>query len=196
LATQHFNSIADLLKETNVKVRLLTGSTKNAERKIIHEELLSGELSILVGTHAVLEDVVKFKNLGLAIIDEQHRFGVAQRAKLWAKNKIPPHILVMTATPIPRTLAMSYYSDLDVSVIDEMPVGRKPIITAHRREKDRLTVYHFAKEEIAKGRQVYFVYPLIEESETLDYKNLMEGFEHIAEIFPFQIIRFLCFMVK
>ena len=184
LATQHFNSISDLLKETNVKVKLLTGSTKTAERKMIHEELLSGELSILVGTHAVLEDVVKFKNLGLAIIDEQHRFGVAQRAKLWAKNKIPPHILVMTATPIPRTLAMSYYSDLDVSVIDEMPVGRKPIITAHRREKDRLTVYHFAKEEIAKGRQVYFVYPLIEESETLDYKNLMEGFEHIAEIFP------------
>ena len=150
LATQHFNSISDLLKETNVKVKLLTGSTKTAERKMIHEELLSGELSILVGTHAVLEDVVKFKNLGLAIIDEQHRFGVAQRAKLWAKNKIPPHILVMTATPIPRTLAMSYYSDLDVSVIDEMPVGRKPIITAHRREKDRLTVYHFAKEEIAK----------------------------------------------
>ena len=184
LATQHYNSIVDLLKETNVKVKLLTGSTKTAERKIIHEELLNGELSILVGTHAVLEDIVQFKNLGLAIIDEQHRFGVAQRAKLWAKNKIPPHILVMTATPIPRTLAMSYYSDLDVSVIDEMPVGRKPIITAHRREKDRHTVYHFAKEEIAKGRQVYFVYPLIEESETLDYKNLMEGFEHIAEIFP------------
>ncbi len=184
LATQHYNSIVDLLKETNVKVKLLTGSTKTAERKIIHEELLNGELSILVGTHAVLEDIVQFKNLGLAIIDEQHRFGVAQRAKLWAKNKIPPHILVMTATPIPRTLAMSYYSDLDVSVIDEMPVGRKPIITAHRREKDRHTVYHFAKEEIAKDRQVYFVYPLIEESETLDYKNLMEGFEHIAEIFP------------
>jgi ATP-dependent DNA helicase RecG len=118
-----------------VKVKLLTGSTKTAERKIIHEELLSGELSILVGTHAVLEDVVKFKNLGLAIIDEQHRFGVAQRAKLWAKNKIPPHILVMTATPIPRTLAMSYYSDLDVSVIDEMPVGRKPIITAQKRKR-------------------------------------------------------------
>ena len=184
LATQHFNSIADLLKETDVKVRLLTGSTKTAERKIIHEELLNGELSILVGTHAVLEDIVRFKNLGLAIIDEQHRFGVAQRAKLWAKNKIAPHILVMTATPIPRTLAMSYYSDLDVSVIDEMPVGRKPIITAHRREKDRNSVYSFAKEEIAKGRQVYFVYPLIEESETLDYKNLMEGFEHISEIFP------------
>lgn len=184
LATQHFNSIVELLKDTPVKVRLLTGSTKTAERKIIHEELLNGELSILVGTHALLEDVVQFKKLGLAIIDEQHRFGVAQRAKLWAKNKIPPHILIMTATPIPRTLAMSFYSDLDVSVIDEMPVGRKPIITAHRREKDRHTVYHFAKEEISKGRQVYFVYPLIEESETLDYKNLMEGFDHIAEYFP------------
>lgn len=184
LASQHYNSIADLLKDTDIKVKLLTGSTKTSVRKIIHEELLNGELSILVGTHAVLEDIVQFQNLGLAIIDEQHRFGVAQRAKLWAKNKIPPHILIMTATPIPRTLAMSFYSDLDVSVIDEMPVGRKPIITAHRREKDRHTVYQFAKEEIAKGRQVYFVYPLIEESETLDYKNLMEGFEHIADLFP------------
>ncbi|HCN12877.1 MAG TPA: ATP-dependent DNA helicase RecG, partial [Chryseobacterium sp.] len=144
--------ISELLEHTNIKVRLLTGSTKTSERKIIHEELLSGELSILVGTHAVLEDIVQFKNLGLAIIDEQHRFGVAQRAKLWAKNKIPPHILVMTATPIPRTLAMSFYSDLDVSIIDEMPVGRKPIITAHRREKDRLSVFRFAKEEIDKGR--------------------------------------------
>ncbi|MGZ5193350.1 MAG: ATP-dependent DNA helicase RecG, partial [Kaistella sp.] len=161
----------------------LTGSSKTSERKLIHEELLSGELSILVGTHAVLEDIVQFRNLGLAIIDEQHRFGVAQRAKLWAKNKIPPHILVMTATPIPRTLAMSFYSDLDVSVIDEMPVGRKPIITAHRREKDRLSVFRFAKDEIDKGRQIYFVYPLIEESETLDYKNLMENFDHIVAFF-------------
>ncbi|WP_234111313.1 ATP-dependent DNA helicase RecG [Chryseobacterium sp. R2A-55] len=183
LAQQHFNGISELLENTDIKVRLLTGSTKTSERKIIHKELLNGELSILVGTHAVLEDVVQFKNLGLAIIDEQHRFGVAQRAKLWAKNKIPPHILVMTATPIPRTLAMSFYSDLDVSVIDEMPVGRKPIITAHRREKDRLTVFRFAKEEIEKGRQIYFVYPLIEESETLDYKNLMENFDHILEFF-------------
>lgn len=183
LAQQHFNGISELLENTQIKIRLLTGSTKSSERKIIHEELLNGELSILVGTHAVLEDIVKFKNLGLAIIDEQHRFGVAQRAKLWAKNRIPPHILVMTATPIPRTLAMSFYSDLDVSVIDEMPVGRKPIITAHRREKDQLSVYRFAKEEIDKGRQIYFVYPLIEESETLDYKNLMEGFGHIAEFF-------------
>lgn len=183
LAQQHFNGISELLENTGIKVRLLTGSTKTSERKIIHEELLNGELSILVGTHAVLEDVVQFKNLGLAIIDEQHRFGVAQRAKLWAKNKIPPHILVMTATPIPRTLAMSFYSDLDVSVIDEMPVGRKPIITAHRRDKDRLSVFRFAKEEIEKGRQIYFVYPLIEESETLDYKNLMENFDHILEFY-------------
>ncbi|MBU4537736.1 MAG: ATP-dependent DNA helicase RecG [Weeksellaceae bacterium] len=183
LAQQHFNSINELLVNTDIKVRILTGSTKTSERKIIHEELLNGELSILVGTHAVLEDIVQFKNLGLAIIDEQHRFGVAQRAKLWAKNKIAPHILVMTATPIPRTLAMSFYSDLDVSVIDEMPVGRKPIITAHRREKDRLSVFRFAKDEIEKGRQVYFVYPLIEESETLDYKNLMENFDHIIEFY-------------
>lgn len=183
LAQQHYNGIKDLLKETGINVRLLTGSSKTSERKIIHEELENGALSILVGTHAVLEDKVKFKNLGLAIIDEQHRFGVAQRAKLWAKNKIPPHILVMTATPIPRTLAMSFYSDLDVSVIDEMPVGRKPIITAHRREKDRTYVYNFCRDEIKKGRQVYFVYPLIEESETLDYKNLMEGLDHVMNAF-------------
>ncbi len=183
LAQQHFNSIKELLQNTTINVRLLTGSSKTAERKIIHEELENGQLSILIGTHALLEDKVKFQNLGLAIIDEQHRFGVAQRAKLWAKNNIPPHILVMTATPIPRTLAMSFYSDLDVSVIDEMPVGRKPIITAHRREKDRLSVYNFCREEIEKGRQIYFVYPLIEESETLDYKNLMEGLESVMNFF-------------
>ncbi len=183
LAQQHFNGISELLQDSGIEVKLLTGSTKTAERRIIHEQLLNGKLSILVGTHAVLEDVVQFKNLGLAIIDEQHRFGVAQRSKLWAKNHIPPHILIMTATPIPRTLAMSFYSDLDVSVIDEMPVGRKPIITAHRREKDRIFVYNFCKEEIRKGRQIYFVYPLIEESETLDYKNLMAGFEHVVEHF-------------
>jgi ATP-dependent DNA helicase RecG len=183
LAQQHYNGIKDLLTETGINIRLLTGSTKTSERKIIHEELENGTLSILVGTHAVLEDKVRFKNLGLAIIDEQHRFGVAQRAKLWAKNRIPPHILVMTATPIPRTLAMSFYSDLDVSVIDEMPMGRKPIITAHRREKDRTYVYNFCRDEIKKGRQVYFVYPLIEESETLDYKNLMEGLDHVMNAF-------------
>ncbi len=183
LAQQHYNGIKELLENTEVSVRLLTGSSKKSERNVIHNELESGELSILVGTHAILEDKVKFKNLGLAIIDEQHRFGVAQRAKLWAKNKIPPHILVMTATPIPRTLAMSFYSDLDVSVIDELPVGRKPIITAHRREKDRAYVYDFCHEEIRKGRQIYFVYPLIEESETLDYRNLMEGMENIMDNF-------------
>lgn len=183
LAQQHYNGIQNLLKDTSIKVSLLTGSVKASARKIIHEELENGELSILIGTHAVLEDKVKFKNLGLAVIDEQHRFGVAQRAKLWAKNKIPPHILVMTATPIPRTLAMSFYSDLDVSVIDELPVGRKAIITAHRREKDRAYVYQFCHEEIRKGRQIYFVYPLIEESETLDYKNLMEGLQHVMDNF-------------
>lgn len=183
LAQQHFSGISELLKNTGISVKILTGSTKNSERKKIHEELLSGKLSILIGTHAVLEDIVQFKNLGLAIIDEQHRFGVAQRAKLWAKNRIPPHILVMTATPIPRTLAMSFYSDLEVSVINELPLGRKPIITAHRREKDRLSVFRFAREEIEKGRQIYFVYPLIEESETLDYKNLMENYDHITEFF-------------
>lgn len=183
LAQQHFNSIKDLLVHSNINVKLLTGSTKTSERKVIHEELLNGSLSILVGTHALLEDIVQFKNLGLAIIDEQHRFGVAQRAKLWAKNAIPPHILIMTATPIPRTLAMSFYSDLDVSVIDEMPIGRKPIITAHRKEKDRTYVYNFCREEIEKGRQIYFVYPLIEESEALDYKNLMEGLEHVMNYF-------------
>lgn len=183
LAQQHYSGIKDLLEGTGINIRILTGSIKASQRKIIHAELESGELSILVGTHAVLEDKVKFKNIGLAIIDEQHRFGVAQRAKLWAKNKIPPHILVMTATPIPRTLAMSFYSDLDVSVIDEMPVGRKPIITAHRREKDRTFVYNFCRDEIRKGRQIYFVYPLIEESETLDYKNLMDGLEHVTNSF-------------
>lgn len=151
LAQQHFNGISDLLKNTNIQVKLLTGSTKTKERKIIHEGLQSGELSILIGTHAILEDVVQFKSLGLAIIDEQHRFGVAQRAKLWAKNNPPPHILVMTATPIPRTLAMSFYSDLEVSVIDELPMGRKPIITAHRKEQDRLSVFNFAKDELKKG---------------------------------------------
>ena len=185
LAQQHFNSLSEALFGTGVNIRLLTGSTKAAERKIIHSELENGTLHILVGTHAVLEDKVKFKKLGLAIIDEQHRFGVEQRAKLWMKNKIPPHILIMTATPIPRTLAMSFYSDLDVSVIDELPMGRKPIITAHRREKDRNSVFRFAKDEIDKGRQVYFVYPLIEESEALDYENLMGGFERVSEVFPY-----------
>jgi len=184
LAQQHFSSISKFLGKTDISVRLLTGSTKSAERKIIYENLSCGKISILVGTHALLEDKVKFKNLGLAIIDEQHRFGVAQRAKLWSKNNIPPHVLVMTATPIPRTLAMSFYSGLDVSVIDELPSGRKPIITIHRREKNRVFIYNFVKNQMLKGRQIYFVYPLIEENETLDYKNLEDGFDVIRKFFP------------
>lgn len=183
LAQQHYLGISELLKDTDIRVHLLTGSTKKAQRQVIHEDLRAQTVSILIGTHAVFEQSVQFKNLGLCIIDEQHRFGVAQRATLWKKNKIAPHILVMTATPIPRTLAMSFYSDLDVSVIDELPAGRKPIITVHRKEKDRPSVYKFCKDEIQKGRQVYFVYPLIEESETLAYKNLQEGFQHITEYF-------------
>ncbi|TDS64209.1 ATP-dependent DNA helicase RecG [Myroides indicus] len=184
LATQHFLGISELGKAMNINIKLLTGSTKTAERKIIHEELENGSLQILIGTHAVFEDKVKFKNIGLAIIDEQHRFGVEQRSKLWKKNHIPPHVLVMTATPIPRTLAMSLYGDLDISVIDELPPGRKPIQTMHFFERKRLTVWHFIRKEIAKGRQVYIVYPLIEESESLDYKNLMEGYEGISRDFP------------
>lgn len=184
LATQHFLGISELGKAMNINIKLLTGSTKTAERKIIHEELENGSLQILIGTHAVFEDKVKFKNIGLAIIDEQHRFGVEQRSKLWKKNHIPPHVLVMTATPIPRTLAMSLYGDLDISVIDELPPGRKPIQTMHFFERKRLAVWHFIRKEIAKGRQVYIVYPLIEESESLDYKNLMEGYEGISRDFP------------
>ncbi|MGO3707297.1 MAG: ATP-dependent DNA helicase RecG [Mesonia hippocampi] len=184
LATQHFHGIQEFCKHIDVSIALLTGSSKTAERKKIHQQLESGELQLLIGTHAVLEDKVKFKNLGLAIIDEQHRFGVAQRAKLWKKNHIPPHILVMTATPIPRTLAMSLYGDLDISVIDELPPGRKAIQTVHRYDSNRLKVFHFMREEIAKGRQVYIVYPLIEESEALDYKDLMDGYESIAREFP------------
>jgi ATP-dependent DNA helicase RecG len=184
LATQHFLGISELGKAMNINIKLLTGSTKTTERKIIHEELENGSLQILIGTHAVFEDKVKFKNIGLAIIDEQHRFGVEQRSKLWKKNHIPPHVLVMTATPIPRTLAMSLYGDLDISVIDELPPGRKPIQTMHFFERKRLAVWHFIRKEIAKGRQVYIVYPLIEESESLDYKNLMEGYEGISRDFP------------
>ena len=148
------------------------------------DDLKNGHVNILIGTHAVLEDKVAFKNLGLAIIDEQHRFGVAQRSKLWKKNKIPPHILVMTATPIPRTLAMSVYGDLDISVIDELPPGRKPITTVHRTDKNRLQVFKFIKDEILKERQIYIVYPLIEESRTMDYKDLMDGYESIEREFP------------
>ncbi len=184
LATQHYNGIIELVKDLNINIKLLTGSTKKSERRIIHQELEDGTLHLLIGTHAVLEDKVIFKNLGLAIIDEQHRFGVAQRAKLWKKNTFPPHILVMTATPIPRTLAMSLYGDLDISVIDELPPGRKAIKTVHRYDSNRLKVFAFIRDEIKKGRQVYIVYPLIQESEQLDYKDLMDGFESISRDFP------------
>lgn len=184
LANQHFNGISELAKELNINIKILTGSTKTAERKIIHEELENGTLDILIGTHALLEDKVQFHNLGLAIIDEQHRFGVEQRSKLWNKNDVPPHVLVMTATPIPRTLAMSLYGDLDISVIDELPPGRKPIQTVYRYDSNRLKVWKFLKDEIAKGRQVYIVYPLIQESEKMDYKDLMDGYESISRDFP------------
>lgn len=184
LAQQHYNGLKELLGKMDVKIALLTGSTKKSERTLLHNQLENGNLNILVGTHAVLEDKVQFKNLGLAVIDEQHRFGVAQRSKLWHKNEIPPHILVMTATPIPRTLAMSLYGDLDISVIDELPPGRKPIKTVHRFDGNRLKVFQFIKDEIKKGRQIYIVYPLIKESEALDYKDLMDGFESIARDFP------------
>jgi ATP-dependent DNA helicase RecG len=184
LATQHYNGLKELLQNMDVKIALLTGSTKKSERTLLHNQLENGNLNILVGTHAVLEDKVQFKNLGLAIVDEQHRFGVAQRSKLWHKNQTPPHILVMTATPIPRTLAMSLYGDLDVSVIDELPPGRKPIKTVHRFDSNRLKVFRFIKDEIKKGRQIYVVYPLIQESEALDYKDLMDGYESIVRDFP------------
>ena len=184
LAQQHFAGIQELLKPINVSVSLLTGSVKKKERSQIHSDLQDGSLSILIGTHAVFEDTVRFKNLGLAIIDEQHRFGVAQRSKLWKKNAIPPHVLVMTATPIPRTLAMSVYGDLDISVIDELPPGRKVIKTVHRYDSNRLKVFRFLRDEIQKGRQVYVVYPLIKESETMDYKDLMDGYESLSREFP------------
>jgi ATP-dependent DNA helicase RecG len=184
LAQQHFKTLSSLLAGMNVPVRLLTGSIKAAERKKISKELEEGTLKILVGTHAVIEDVVQFKNLGIVIIDEQHRFGVAQRAKLWQKASIPPHVLVMTATPIPRTLAMTAYGDLDYSVIDELPPGRQPITTVHRYESHRSKVMDFIRAEIDKGRQVYIIFPLIEESAKMDYENLMKGYENVKAYFP------------
>ncbi len=186
LARQHFASISKMLSGTSCqgRVAVLTGSTKTRERREILERTASGEILILIGTHALIEDRVKFQNLGLVVIDEQHRFGVEQRAKLWTKNSQPPHILVMTATPIPRTLAMTLYGDLDVSVIDEMPAGRKPIKTYHLKEALRLKLNGFLKSEIAKGRQVYVVYPLIKESEAMDYQNLYDGFDNIIKAFP------------
>ncbi len=184
LSVQHYNGLVELCKRLNTSIELLTGSTKTSKRREIHEKLENGELDILIGTHALLEDKVKFKNLGLAIVDEQHRFGVEQRSKLWHKNEYPPHVLVMTATPIPRTLAMSVYGDLDISIIDELPPGRKDIKTVLRFDANRLKVFRFIRDEISKGRQVYIVYPLIQESETMDYKDLMDGYESIVREFP------------
>jgi ATP-dependent DNA helicase RecG len=184
LASQHFETISKYAEHLGIKVKLLTGSTKKKDREIIANELMTGELHILIGTHAIIENHVQFKNLGICVIDEQHRFGVAQRAKMWEKNIKPPHVLVMTATPIPRTLAMTIYGDLDVSVIDELPPGRKPIKTTHIYNTKHSQLFEFMKTEIAKGRQVYIVYPLIKESETLDFKNLQEGYETISKVFP------------
>ncbi|MFZ4798194.1 MAG: ATP-dependent DNA helicase RecG [Bacteroidia bacterium] len=184
LANQHYATIQSLLAGMNIRVALLTGSVTKKNRRPIFEDLKNGEIQILIGTHALIEDTVEFQKLGIAIIDEQHKFGVEQRAKLWTKNEHPPHILVMTATPIPRTLAMTLYGDLDTSLIDELPAGRKPISTIHKYDNNRLEVYGFIRNEIAKGRQIYIVYPLIEESEKLDYKNLAEGYESICREFP------------
>lgn len=185
LAEQHFKNLRQLCEPMGIRLALLTGSTKAADRKLMLDYLKAGDLHLIVGTHALLEDRVKFKQLGLAVIDEQHRFGVAQRSRLWQKNlKIFPHVLVMTATPIPRTLAMTVYGDLSVSVIDELPPGRKPVTTRHFREGGRLKLFRQMEEEIEKGRQVYVVYPLIEESEKLDYNHLMDGYTSIQRRFP------------
>lgn len=184
LANQHYNTISGFLHNMGVSVLLLTGSTKKSQREILHEQLRSGQLHILIGTHALLEDAVQFNNLGLVIIDEQHRFGVAQRARLWTKTSNYPHILVMTATPIPRTLAMTLYGDLDVSVIDQLPPGRKPVQTIHYYESKRLVLFGFIRKQIEQGRQIYIVYPLIRESEKLDYLALEEGYEAISRAFP------------
>jgi ATP-dependent DNA helicase RecG len=184
LANQHYETLTSFLQDMPVKVGLLTGSTKKKDREVLHEALRSGDIHILVGTHALIEETVQFQNLGLVIIDEQHRFGVEQRSKLWRKNENPPHVLVMTATPIPRTLAMTLYGDLDVSIIDELPPGRKPIQTMHRYDGKRGPLYAFMREQLQAGRQIYIVYPLISESEKSDYKNLEDGFVHIREVFP------------
>jgi ATP-dependent DNA helicase RecG len=184
LANQHYQNISNMISGLNIRVELLTGSTKPAKRKEIAAGLTDGSLQILIGTHALIEENVQFKNLGFVVIDEQHRFGVAQRARLWEKNAVTPHVLVMTATPIPRTLAMTLYGDLDSSIIDEMPPGRKPVITKHVYESKHEQVFDFIRTQIEKGTQVYIVFPLIQESETLDLKNLMEGYESIKRIFP------------
>ena len=184
LAQQHYQGLSELLKDMGVELALLTGSTKTAARKKIMQGLQDGSLHFVVGTHAVIEEKVQFHNLGFVVVDEQHRFGVAQRAKLWEKALIPPHVLVMTATPIPRTLAMTAYGDLDYSIMDELPPGRQPITTVHRNEMARATVMDFVKTEIEKGRQAYFIYPLIEESEKLSYEDLMQGYEQVKSFFP------------
>lgn len=184
LATQHYNSITNMLRNMDVEVELLTGSTRKKKRTEIHQKLSDGTLHLLIGTHAVIEDTVKFNNLGFVVIDEQHRFGVAQRAKMWRKNKIPPHVLVMTATPIPRTLAMTVYGNLEISVIDELPPGRKPVKTLRFFDKNRLRVLGFMRDQIKQGRQIYIVYPLISESEKVDLKNLMDGYANMLHDFP------------
>jgi ATP-dependent DNA helicase RecG len=184
LAKQHFVTICELVEPLGLKVALLTGSSKTKARRELHADLSSGAIHILIGTHALIEDVVVFKNLGLVVIDEQHRFGVAQRGKMHKKNTQPPHVLIMTATPIPRTLAMTLYGDLDTSVIDELPPGRKPITTMHFMESQRLRLIGFMKQEIALGRQVYIVYPLIQESEKMDYQNLQHGYDALLDDFP------------
>ena len=184
LANQHFESLSEFLEEMDIRIELLTGSTKKSKRKLLLEDLADGKISIIIGTHALIEDAVVYKNLGLVVIDEQHRFGVVQRARMWRKNSTPPHIMVMTATPIPRTLAMTLYGDLDVSTIDELPPGRKPVKTVHSDESKRLAMFGFLKKEIDAGRQAYIVYPLIKESETLDFNNLMDGFESVSRYFP------------
>jgi ATP-dependent DNA helicase RecG len=185
LADQHYQGLKVYADQLGINLGKLTGSTRTSQRRILHEQLREGSMQMLVGTHALLEDVVQFRNLGLTIMDEQHRFGVAQRSKLWQKNPyVIPHVLVMTATPIPRTLAMTLYGDLDVSVIDELPAGRKPIVTVHRYDANRLKVFQFIRDQVALGRQVYIVYPLIEESETLDYKDLTDGYESVSRAFP------------
>jgi ATP-dependent DNA helicase RecG len=189
LAQQHFNNLRKFADQMHLPIAILTGSIKRTERRSIHEGLQSGAIKILIGTHALLEEEVKFNNLGLAVIDEQHRFGVAQRSKLWSKNAgVYPHVLVMTATPIPRTLAMTLYGDLDISVIDQLPAGRKPIKTIHKYDSHRLQVNQFIKDQIDAGRQIYIVYPLIEESEKMDLKHLMDGYESITRAFPTEAI--------
>ena len=184
LARQHYHGIKDLLKDMPVNVQILTGSTSARERKSVLPACEEGDVNILIGTHALIEDAVKFKNLGLAIVDEQHRFGVEQRSKLWKKNNLHPHVLVMTATPIPRTLALTAYGDLDYSIMDELPPGRQPVTTVHRYEQSRPQVMDFIREQIHLGKQVYLIYPLIEESIKLDYENLMKGYEEVKAFFP------------